>query len=206
MSARAWRADYRETGSDDSFLEPVSARRPALGLRLAAPRSPAPVSPRPGRWACKPRHGVAVLIDLHIALVWIITLITLFVLALLVSDRGEIQREGEPDAVADDPSYPAGNRLDDDPRAHPGGIAIPSFRLLKLQVELPKPDITIKAAGNQWYWSYEYPADQGGGFNSTAHAAREDAAQGRPARLLAVDNEVVLPINKIVGLQVVGTT
>ncbi len=43
-------------------------------------------------------------------------------------------------------------------------IAIPSFRLLAHQLIIPKPDITVKVTGNQWYWSYDYPKDQGGGF------------------------------------------
>ncbi|MEM7507198.1 MAG: cytochrome c oxidase subunit II transmembrane domain-containing protein, partial [Pseudomonadota bacterium] len=36
-------------------------------------------------------------------------------------------------------------------------IAIPSLRLLFDQLDVPEPDVTIKATGNQWYWSYEYP-------------------------------------------------
>ena len=46
-------------------------------------------------------------------------------------------------------------------------VAIPSFRLLKLQLEVPKADITVKVTGKQWYWSYEYPQDGGAfGFDS----------------------------------------
>ena len=40
-------------------------------------------------------------------------------------------------------------------------IAIPSFRLLKLQLEVPQADVTVKVTGKQWYWSYEYPQDGG---------------------------------------------
>ena len=43
-------------------------------------------------------------------------------------------------------------------------IAVPSFRLLADQVEMPEATVTIKVTGNQWYWSYKYPEDQGGGF------------------------------------------
>ena len=44
-------------------------------------------------------------------------------------------------------------------------IAIPSFRLLTKQLVLPPADITMKVTGKQWYWTYEYPQDQGGGFS-----------------------------------------
>ncbi len=43
-------------------------------------------------------------------------------------------------------------------------IAIPSFRLLTHQLVIPQADLTIKATGKQWYWSYDYPKDQNGGF------------------------------------------
>ena len=57
-------------------------------------------------------------------------------------------------------------------------IAIPSFRLLRNQFIMPKADITIKATGHAWYWEYEYPADQGGGFkfDATSSTRRPEAA------------------------------
>ncbi len=85
-------------------------------------------------------------------------------------------------------------------------IAIPSFKLLNLQYSYPKPDLTIKATGYQWYWSHEYP-DQGGfSFDSLMLTDEERLAverKGIPApRLLAVDNEVVVPVNKVVHVLV----
>mgnify|MGYP003336664687 CR=1 FL=1 len=57
-------------------------------------------------------------------------------------------------------------------------VAIPSFRLLRFEVELPKPDITVKAIGHQWYWSYEYAADQNGGFAFDSYMlSREEAVK-----------------------------
>lgn len=80
-------------------------------------------------------------------------------------------------------------------------IAIPSFRLLFNQLDIPKADITIKATGTAgWTWVYEYPDH--GGFNFISSMVPEkDLKPGQP-RLLAVDNEVVLPVNKIVRVQV----
>ena len=78
-------------------------------------------------------------------------------------------------------------------------IAIPSFRLLFAQYDFPKADLTVTATGSQWYWTYEYP-DQGITFASIiVHEA--DLKPGQP-RLLTVDHEVVVPVNKNVIVQV----
>lgn len=79
-------------------------------------------------------------------------------------------------------------------------IAIPSFRLLFLQLDLPKADLTVKVTGHQWYWSYEYP-DNGAFTFDSLMVAEADLQPGQP-RLLAVDNEVVVPVGKIVRVQV----
>lgn len=79
-------------------------------------------------------------------------------------------------------------------------IAIPSFRLLHLELRVPKPDITVKVTGHQWYWSYEYVDNGGFGFDSYL-VAEKDLKAGQP-RLLTVDNEVVVPVNKVIRIQV----
>ncbi len=90
-------------------------------------------------------------------------------------------------------------------------VAIPSFRLLKLQLEIPQADITIKVTGKQWYWSWEYAKDNGGfGFDqimlddkALADAVKKGERKPEEApRLLAVDNEVVVPVGKTVKVQV----
>lgn len=84
-------------------------------------------------------------------------------------------------------------------------IAIPSFRLLSEQLILPKGDFTIKVTGHQWYWSYNYPKSQDGGFGFDSFIkADKDLKPGQP-RLLTVDNEVVVPVGKTVILQVTST-
>ncbi|HEV7324384.1 MAG TPA: cytochrome c oxidase subunit II [Bosea sp. (in: a-proteobacteria)] len=92
-------------------------------------------------------------------------------------------------------------------------IAIPSFRLLKLQLEIPQADLTVKVTGKQWYWSYEYPQDGGSfGFDSLMLDEKQRAeaiqtkkiAESEAPRLLAVDNEAVVPVGKIVRVQVTG--
>jgi cytochrome c oxidase subunit II len=85
-------------------------------------------------------------------------------------------------------------------------IAIPSFRILTHQVELPKPDITIKATGKQWYWSYDYPKDQNGGFGFDSTRLDEKDAKSSPdfINLLSVDNEAIVPVNKNIQVDVTG--
>ena len=79
-------------------------------------------------------------------------------------------------------------------------VAIPSFRLLRTQLSDPKGDVNIKVIGHAWYWSYEYPADQGGGFTFDANLDED-----KQPKLLATDNDMVVPINKIVKIQVTST-
>lgn len=83
-------------------------------------------------------------------------------------------------------------------------IAIPSFRLLYNQDVIPEADVTIKAIGNQWYWSYEYPDHEEIMFDSIMLTDEEAAAAGHP-RLLGTDTKVVVPVNKIIRVQVTAT-
>jgi cytochrome c oxidase subunit 2 len=81
-------------------------------------------------------------------------------------------------------------------------IAVPSFKLLFLQLNTPKADITVKATGKQWFWSYNYPDNGKFEFDSLM-VAEKDLKPDQP-RLLAVDNAMVVPVNKIVRVQVTG--
>jgi cytochrome c oxidase subunit 2 len=82
-------------------------------------------------------------------------------------------------------------------------IAIPSFRLLTMELTLPKPDVFIKVTGSQWQWHYDYPKDQGDfGFDSVIKSDEDLKPENGDIRLLSVDNEAVVPINKIVQLEI----
>ncbi len=74
-------------------------------------------------------------------------------------------------------------------------MAVPSFKILYKQDTIPKADLTIKAIGYQWYWGYEYP-DENIIFDSYMIETK-DLKPDQP-RLLAVDNEVVVPVDKVV--------
>jgi cytochrome c oxidase subunit 2 len=81
-------------------------------------------------------------------------------------------------------------------------IAVPSFKLLFYQLNVPSADLTVKATGKQWYWSYSYPDN--GEFEFDSLMLKEgERKQGQP-RLLAVDNEMVVPVNKTVRVITTG--
>ena len=78
-------------------------------------------------------------------------------------------------------------------------MAVPSFKVLYSQDEIPKADVTIKAIGYQWYWGYEYP-DENIIFDSYM-IEEKDLKEDQP-RLLAVDNAVYVPVNKVVKVMI----
>lgn len=84
-------------------------------------------------------------------------------------------------------------------------IAIPSFRLLTHQLVVPPADITVKVTGHQWYWSYDYPKDQGGGFSFDSYLIPESDLKPGDIRQLSVDNEAVVPVGKVVHVLVTGS-
>ena len=74
-------------------------------------------------------------------------------------------------------------------------IAVPSIRLLAHQYAPPKADITVKATGNQWYWTYTYPDHGGFEIVSNGLSDADAKARGEP-RLLAVDERMVVPAGR----------
>lgn len=89
-------------------------------------------------------------------------------------------------------------------------LAIPSFQLLTAQYSPEEPKMTIKATGYQWYWGYEYQVgDAPVSFDSVLLKDADRASLGKEdrkafPRLLAVDNEMVVPVNTTVRLLVTG--
>jgi len=85
-------------------------------------------------------------------------------------------------------------------------IAVPSLRLLFLQLEVPEPDLTIKATGSQWYWTYEYP-DAGIEFDAVMLQKDELTEYGYTADdwLFATDTKVVVPVNAVVHVLVTAS-
>jgi len=166
----------------------------AAGAAFAGMGEPTP-------WEYTLQHAASPVMEnvvwFHNFLLWIITGITLLVLALLLVVMFKFNARKNPV-----PSRTTHNTLIEVvwtivPVLILVGIAVPSFRLLFEQLDIPKADLTIKATGKQWYWSYAYPDNGKFEFDSIM-------AQNKAPRLLAVDNEVVVPVNKVIRVQVTG--
>jgi cytochrome c oxidase subunit 2 len=139
----------------------------------------------------------------HDLLLWMCVIISLFVLGLLVYVAVRFNEKANPVPSRTTHSTTLEVAWTIIPVLILVVMAIPSFRILTHQLTLPEADLTIKVTGKQWYWSYDYPKDQGDfGFDSilkTGADLKED-----DIRLLSVDNEAVVPVNKIVRMQITG--
>jgi cytochrome c oxidase subunit II len=82
-------------------------------------------------------------------------------------------------------------------------IAIPSFKLMYYMDRVPNPEMTIKVTGHQWYWSYEYPDQDGLTFDS--NIIPEDQLKPGQKRLLDVDNPLVVPADTTIRVLITGT-
>ena len=172
----------------------------ALGLGVA---SAATGQPEP--WQLGLQQGATPVMDniiwFHDFLLYLIVAITLFVLALLVIVAVKFNARSNPV-----PSRTTHNTTIEViwtvvPVLILVAIAVPSFRLLFHQLNIPKADVTVKATGKQWFWSYSYP-DSKFEFDSLM-LQDKDLKPGQP-RLLAVDNEMVVPVNKVVRVLTIG--
>ncbi len=169
---------------------------------------------QPAPWQMGLQGSASTVMDfiasLHTGLLWIIVLISLFVLGLLVYVAMKFNEKANPS-----PSKTTHNTTIEIvwtvvPVLILLAIVIPSFRLLKYQEEIPPSDVTIKVTGKQWYWTVEYAKDSGGfGFDAImlddkqrADAVQKGAKPEDVPRLLAVDNEIVVPVNKVIRVQV----
>jgi cytochrome c oxidase subunit 2 len=163
---------------------------------------------QPSAWQLGLQQSASPVMDdiiwFHDFLLWIIAAITAFVLVLLLIVMVKFNAKANPT-----PSRTTHNTLIEVlwtviPVVILVVIAIPSFRLLFFQLNTPKADLTIKATGKQWYWSYAYP-DSKFEFDSIMLSdAERKKMNPEPPRLLGVDNEMVVPVNKIVRMHVIG--
>jgi cytochrome c oxidase subunit II len=142
--------------------------------------------------------------DFHRLLVWIIVAVCVFVLALLVWIVIKYRAGANPV-----PSKVHHNTLLEVawtliPVIILVFIAVPSFRLLYFEAAIPKPDVTIKTIGKQWFWTYEYPGAQAGFTYDSLGLSDADAANAGKPRLLGVDNPLYVPVNKVIQIDTVG--
>ncbi len=184
----------------------LTATALTLGTVLASAGSALAGVGQPSPWELGLQDAsTPVMVDIvwfHDFLLWIISAIALFVLVLLAIVVLRFNARANPT-----PSRTTHNSLLEVawtivPVVILVAIAVPSFRLLFLELDNPKPDLTVKATGKQWFWSYSYPDNGNFEFDSLL-VADKDLKPGQP-RLLTVDNDLVVPVNKVVHVLVTG--
>lgn len=191
---------YKRTLFFGKILASVSALLALPAMAIAGEGQPTP-------WQITFQNAVTPnmekITDFHNLLLFIITAISIFVLALLAYVCVRFRAKANPK-----PSKTTHNTTIEVvwtvvPLLILIVIAKPSFDLLYYQRDIPKADMTIKAIGNQWYWTYEYP-DHGGFSYDSVMVEEKDLKPGQP-RLLAVDNDVVVPVGKTIRVIVTAS-
>ena len=166
-----------------------------------------PVLGQPSPWQLGLQQSVTPVMDnivsFHDFLLYIITAITAFVLLLLVLVIVKFNARANPT-----PARTTHNTLLEMawtivPIAILVVIAVPSFKLLFFQLVLPPIDLTVKATGKQWFWSYSYPDH--GQFEFDSLLVKDGERKAEQPRLLAVDNEMVVPVNRNVRVITTGS-
>jgi cytochrome c oxidase subunit 2 len=200
------RAPFHTAPARTEAKELIDDAEVSAGHRRAGGRHPCERRRR-DRWQLNLQTAASPIMDrinsFHNFLLVVITAIALFVLALLLIVIVRFNAKANPT-----PTRTTHNTLLEVawtviPVVILVVIAVPSFRLLFFQLNVPKADVTIKATGNQWNWTYTYPDNGNIEFTSIMLSERE-LKQGQP-RLLAVDNPIVVPVNKVVRVQTIGS-
>jgi cytochrome c oxidase subunit II len=143
------------------------------------------------------------LVALHDLMMWIISLITLLVLVLIAIACFRFQAAKHPTPTRRTHHTALEIAWTVIPVLILVVIAIPSFRLLYFMDRVEEPDMTLKAIGRQWYWSYEYPDH--GDFTFDAFMVPDEELQPGQPRLLTTDTEVVLPTDTNIRLLVTAS-
>jgi cytochrome c oxidase subunit 2 len=189
----------------------ATATAPAAAAEAKAPAVAGPAfvyakpeagigQPIPGAWELQPQVtelGQSAKWFHNVLLVPIITVISLFVLGLLIWVAYRYRAARNP--VSSKTSH---NTLIEiiwtlAPVLILLFIAVPSIRLLARQYAQPKADLTVKVIGNQWFWTYQYPDN--GDFELVSNMLKDDEAKKRgEPRMLGVDERLVVPAGKIV--------
>jgi len=153
-------------------------------------------APRPWEMSMQPAFSPVKqqIIDLHNLVLIIITLITLFVGALLgwVMFRYNAKRNPVPGHTTHNTLIEISWTVI--PVLILVVMAIPSFRLIYYEDRTHDPDLTIKVTGHQWYWEYTYPDH--GNIDFMSNIIPDDQLKPGQLRLLAADNPLVVPVNK----------
>ena len=182
-------------------------RKLGIGAALAALTAFAahPAVAQPHEWGLSFQSSASPVMDqihsFHNLLLWIITAVCVFVLALLVwiVIKYRISANPVPSKVHHNTLLEVAWTLI--PVIILVFIAVPSFRLLYFQDTIPKADVQIKVIGKQWFWTYEYPGSAAGFTFDSLMLSDEDAKKAGKPRLLGVDNALYVPVNKVIEVE-----
>jgi len=164
---------------------------------------PAWAAGQPVPWGMGLQEGVTpvkhLVENFHDLLLVIITVITLFVLALLAYVAVRFNAKANPTPTRTSHNTVLEVAWTVIPVIILIVVAVPSFRLLYVMERTPEAEMTIKVTGRQWYWDYEYPDH--GGFAFSSYMVQENELKPGQPRLLATDTHVVVPVDTVVRVQ-----
>ena len=191
----------RVTLAITAFVSSVLSSTFMGGPALAAEPMPTPSFPKPWQLNLQtPATPQAeMLYDFHTLLLWVITAISLFVLALLVICVVRYNEKANPVPAKWTHNTPLEIIWTVIPVIILVGIAIPSYRILYHLDRTNDAEMTLKITGNQWFWSYEY-VDAGISFDAIAIPDAEINVKAGQHRLLETDRQVVLPVDTNIRL------
>ena len=184
------------------LFKSIAFRSAAILVGLAGFSAPA-LANKPEPWQLgfqeAATQNMSIITDFNNFLLILMTAITVFVLGLMVYVMLRFNSKANPN-----PSSTTHNTLVEVvwtvvPIIILVVIAIPSFRLLYFQRDIPEADMTVKAVGYQWYWGYEYPDHGDFAFDSLMLS---DGERGDQPRLLATDTAMVVPVDTTVRVVV----
>ncbi len=150
---------------------------------------------------------MAEMVSFHNALIWLIVIISLFVLALLAIIAVRFNAKSNPKASKTTHNTFIEIAWTVIPVLILVIMAVPSFKLLYKSDVTPEAHMTVKAIGHQWYWSYEYPDHGNFTYDAWLVQDKEDIdGEDRPyTRLLTTDTRVVVPVGKVIRVQMTST-
>ena len=150
---------------------------------------------------------MAEMVSFHNALIWLIVIISVFVLALLVIIVVKFNTKANPKASKTTHNTFIEIAWTAIPVLILVVMAVPSFKLLYKSDVVPEAHMTVKAIGHQWYWSYEYPDHGNFTYDAWLVQDKEDMeGEDRPfTRLLTTDTRVVVPVGKVIRVQMTST-
>ncbi len=167
-----------------------------LAFLFAAPGGAQAQTPRPWQMGMQAPHSPVMerIESLHTMVLWIITVITIFVAGLLcwVMFRYSAKRNPVPGRWAHNTTVEVLWTVL--PVLILVVIAIPSFRLVYFEDRTFEPDMTVKVTGHQWYWEYTYP--DSANLDFTSYMVPDDELKAGQLRLLDVNNQMVVPAGK----------